>query len=254
MDIQLRDLSLTLDRKPIVDGIDLELSKKAFIGIIGPNGSGKSTILKTIYRALKKTRGEILFDGVPLEHIPLKESAKKLGVMSQIHQLPFDFSVLDLVLMGRTPHKGSMELDNAADMTIAMDALRAVDMSDFAQCSFHLLSGGEQQRVLLARVLTGEPQTVLLDELTNHLDIHYQFKVLNIIKGLHIEVLAVMHDLNLAARYCSKLYVLKSGRFIASGTPKEVLTEDLICSVFGVRSKISVEDDGFLHIRFLDVC
>lgn len=253
MEIKINNLSVVIDKKEIIKNIAIDLQHKDFVGIIGPNGSGKSTILKTVYRSLKKTKGEIFFDGIPFEQINIKDSAKKLGVMAQVTQMSFDFTVIDLVLMGRNPHKNSMELDNEEDYKIALEALNKVGMSKFEKQSFNLLSSGEQQRVLMARVLTGQPETIILDELTNHLDIYYQFKILNLVKSMNVEVLAVMHDLNLAARYCNKLYVMQNGSVVAAGKPEAVLQPQLLREVFRIQSDIKRDSDGFLNIQFKDV-
>lgn len=250
MEIVLKNLGVTIDNAEIIQSIDLNLKNKEFVGLIGPNGSGKSTILKTIYRALKRTRGDIYLDGIPLDMIAIHESAKQLGVMKQTAQLAFDFKVIDLVLLGRTPYKKAMELDNAEDYEIARAALATVGLSDYEERNYTNLSGGEQQRVMIARILAGMPKTLLLDELTNHLDIYYQFHLLDIVKNLNTEVLAVMHDLNMAARYCDKLYFLLGGKFIAFGKTEEVLTPQLIEQIFHVRALVEKDDEGKLHVFY----
>lgn len=250
MEIVLQNVGVTLDNKEIIRSIDLALQNKEFVGLIGPNGSGKSTILKTIYRALRRTRGDIYLDGLPLDSIAINESAKQLGVMKQTMQMAFDFKVIDLVLVGRTPYKRPMELDNAQDYKIARDALAAVGLEGYEERSYTNLSGGEQQRVMIARVLSGRPKTLLLDELTNHLDIYYQFHLLDIVKSLKTEVLAVMHDLNMAAQYCDKLYLLLDGRIVASGKTEEVLTPRFIEQVFRVQTLVEKDDAGKLHIFY----
>ena len=250
MEIVLKKLGVSIDNTEILQSIDLALMNKEFVGLIGPNGSGKSTVLRTIYRALKRTRGDIYLDGIPLDSIAINESAKQLGVMKQTMQLAFDFKVIDLVLLGRTPYKKPMELDNAEDYKIARDALAMVGLSNYEERSYTNLSGGEQQRVMIARVLAGRPKTLLLDELTNHLDIYYQFHLLDIVKSLNTEVLAVMHDLNMAAQYCDKLYLLLDGRIVAFGRTEAVLTPQFIEQVFKVRALVEKDDAGKVHILY----
>lgn len=253
MDITIRELDVTIAGKEIVNNITMELQNKEFVGLIGPNGSGKSTILRTVYRALKKTRGNIFFDGVELEQVSVQESAQKLGVMKQIAQLAFDFKVIDLVLLGRTPYKKQLETDNAVDYELARTALAEVGMSAFENRNYNELSGGEQQRVMMATVLAGTPQTLLLDELTNHLDVYYQFHLLNIVKKLKTEVLAVMHDLNMAARYCDKIYCLQDGAIVAFGKPEDVLTPELIAKVFRIHTSVIKSEDGKLEIIYKSI-
>lgn len=250
MNISIKGLGVTINDKEIVRNIDIDLQNKEFVGLIGPNGSGKSTILKTVYRSLKKTRGNIYFDGIDLENVKLIESARKLGVMKQISQLAFDFKVIDLVLLGRTPYKQQMELDNADDYGLARRALALVGMGTFEERNYNDLSGGEQQRVMMARVLAGQPKTLLLDELTNHLDVYYQFHLLNVVKNLQVEVLAVMHDLNMAARYCDKIYCLADGEIIAYGKTEDVLTSALIEKVFRIQASIIKSGDGKIQVIY----
>lgn len=238
MEIKAENLSVKIGNKMIIRDINAEVKNKEFVGIIGPNGSGKSTFLKTIYRVLKPNKGIIWIDGKSLEAITPKESAQKLGVMTQMNNLNFDFTVEEVVLMGRTPHKKLIEQDNENDYLLAHESLLKTGMADFAVRNFNTLSGGEQQRVMMARVLTQEPKALILDEPTNHLDIQYQIQLLRTVKSLKVEIFAAMHDLNLAATYCDKLYVMNKGKVVTFGVPEEILTEKLIKDVFGVQALI----------------
>lgn len=236
MNLEVRNLSVVIGGKTIIHDITAEVKSKRFVGIVGPNGSGKSTTLKTIYRVLKPNSGTVLLDGKSLDEISLKESARRLGVMTQMSTLNFDFRVEEVVLMGRTPHKKLMETDNDEDYELARKALELVGMAKMSDRKFNTLSGGERQRVLMARALTQQPEALILDEPTNHLDIQYQLQILQIVKGLGIEVFAAMHDLNLAISYCDYLYVMSRGTVVAEGNPEAILTPDLIREVFGVDS------------------
>lgn len=250
MELVLKDLTVNIDNKEIIKKINVELKNKEFIGLIGPNGSGKTTILRTIYRGLKKTRGNIYLADKNLDEITISESAKKIGVMKQVAQIAFDFKVLELVLMGRIPHKQPFELNNEEDYRIAEESLRIVGLEAYGNRYYNSLSGGEQQRVMIARVLAGKPETLLLDEMTNHLDIYYQFSLLNIVKQLNIEVLAVMHDLNLTARYCDKVYCLSDGKVVACGKTEDVLTEKLLSEVFRVKAIVNKDSDGLIYVAY----
>lgn len=238
MQIKTKALAVDIGKKNIIQDVSIDVKKHEFVGIVGPNGSGKSTLLKSIYRVLKPSAGIIELDGKPQNGISLKESARDLGVLTQSSDLSFDFTVEEVVMMGRTPHKKLMEPDNEEDYVIARDSLKKVGMEELADREFNTLSGGERQRVLIARALAGQPGALILDEPTNHLDIHYQISLLEIVSSLGIEVFAAMHDLNLAAAYCTKIYVMKKGRIISHGAPKEVFVPEMLKEVFGVTAEI----------------
>ena len=250
MNIKAENINITLEKNNILKGINIEVDNKEVVGIIGPNGSGKSTLLKCIYRVLKPNDGAILLDEVDIKDMTVKESSKKLAVLSQHNNYNFDFTVKDIVLMGRSPHKKFMERDNKEDYDIVNEALKKVDMLEFKDRSFQSLSGGEQQRVILARALAQQPQCLILDEPTNHLDIKYQLQLMRIVKSLNIEVIAAIHDLNIAAMYCDKIYVLKDGQVIKYGNPKDVLTKELIKEVYEVDAELRVDKER-VHISYL---
>ena len=250
MNIKAENINITLEKNNILKGINIEVDNKEVVGIIGPNGSGKSTLLKCIYRVLKPNDGAILLDEVDIKDMTVKESSKKLAVLSQHNNYNFDFTVKDIVLMGRSPHKKFMERDNKEDYDIVNEALKKVDMLEFKDRSFQSLSGGEQQRVILARALAQQPQCLILDEPTNHLDIKYQLQLMRIVKNLNIEVIAAIHDLNIAAMYCDKIYVLKDGEIIKYGNPKEVLTQKLIKEVYEVDAEVILNNER-IYISYL---
>ena len=227
------------------------MSDKDFVGIIGPNGSGKSTLLKSIYRVLTPQSGTVFLDGNALNSYKPKESARKMAVVAQHNYYNFEFSVQDVVLMGRAPHKKAMERDNADDYRIVREALEKVNMGGFAQRSFSTLSGGEPQRVILARALAQQTQCLILDEPTNHLDIKYQLQLMDIVRSLRLTVVSAIHDLNIAAMYCNKLFVLQNGRIIAFGPPKQVLTREFIRQVYEVEAKLYTDPEtGQMHILY----
>ena len=233
-DLTVKDLSFSFQGKQVLQQISLAVKKGEFVGIIGPNGSGKSTLLKNIYRVLKPAQGEVLLFDKELLTMPLQESARQMAVVGQFHGINFDFSVEEIVMMGRIPHQKGRGRISSEDRQMVGQALEQVELQGMAKRRFSSLSGGEQQRVMMARALAQEPRFLLLDEPTNHLDIRYQMQLLEKASGLGIGVLAVLHDLNLAAMYCQRLYVLKHGRLIAAGEPEKVLTPQLVRQVYGV--------------------
>lgn len=251
MNLETKDLKVLLNKNEILKGIDIELGNKEFIGVIGPNGSGKSTLLKCLYRNLSPSSGSIYIDKIEIEKISTRESAKKIGVLAQHNHHSFDFTVLDMVLMGRSPYKKLMDRDTKEDYDIVYEAIDKVNIRHLSNRSFNSLSGGEQQRVILARALAQKTKCLILDEPTNHLDIKYQLQLMEIVKDLGIEVIAAIHDLNIAAMYCDKIYVLKNGEIVAYGTPKDVLTKELIKEVYDVDAKvIKDKEDNSINIIY----
>jgi iron complex transport system ATP-binding protein len=222
----------------IVHGISLSAASGEVVGIVGPNGSGKSTTLRCVYRALKPSGGAVLLDGQDLLGIPLRDSARRLAALTQDGHVEFDFTVAEVVAMGRLPHKGSFDRDTERDHELRVRSLKQVEADHLAERSFLTLSGGERQRVLIARALAQEPDVLVLDEPTNHLDIKHQLDVLALVRGVGLTVLTVLHDLNLAAAYCDRIHVLDGGRVVAGGKPADVLTPELIEAVFGVRAHL----------------
>lgn len=243
MEVKTLDLEAYLGENHILKGLSIHANKREFVGIIGPNGSGKSTLLKCIYRTLKPSIGTIFLDNKNIKEFSMKESAKKMAVVSQHNNYNFDFTVSDMVLMGRAPHKKFIEKDNAEDYKIMKESLSKVGMLSYANRNFSSLSGGEKQRIILARALAQNTECLILDEPTNHLDIKYQLQFMATVKKLGITVISAIHDLNIAALYCDKIYAIKSGKIVSYGTPKEVLTEELIKSLYEVDAKVMVDKE-----------
>ncbi len=249
MQVRTENIRIFLDGNAILKGIDFNADEKSFVGIIGPNGSGKSTLLKCIYRTLKPDDGAVFLEGTSLMELTLRESAKKLAVVAQHNYYNFEFAVSEVVMMGRAPYKRMLDKNTAADQEIAAAALKKVDMYSFFNRSFSSLSGGEQQRVLLARALAQQTPCLILDEPTNHLDIKYQLQLMDIVKDLEINVIAAIHDLNIAALYCDYIYVLQEGTIVADGTPREVITADMIKRVYEVDARV-LEAEERLHVLY----
>lgn len=250
MEIQAREILMKLGGSQILKGVSIAADQNEFIGLIGPNGSGKSTLLKCIYRVLEPTGGAVWLDDKELSRYSYRESAKRIAVLAQHNYYNFEFSVRDVVLMGRAPHKKHMERDNAEDFRIVREALEMVGMSDFSERSFSTLSGGEQQRVILARALAQQTPCLILDEPTNHMDVKYQLQLMDIVKGLNRTIISAVHDLNIAAMYCTQIYVLKDGQVVAHGTPEDVLTPELIRDVYEVNAEVFRDKNGLLRILF----
>lgn len=253
MVLDISSLSFNFGSKNILADIDLSIKNNGIVGIIGPNGSGKSTLLKCIYRVLKPKTGTIFIDGKNINDYQFKETAKKMAVVAQHNDTHFDFNVLEMVLIGRSPHKKFMERDSAEDIELAYKALEQVNMKDFADRNFSSLSGGEKQRIILARALVQNTDCLILDEPTNHLDIKHQLHFMSLAKDLKITVISAIHDLNIAAMYCDKIYALKEGQIIASGSVDEVITEEVIKTLYDVEAKIIYDEGKKPHVIFKNI-
>lgn len=238
MELHAQNLKVAIGKKEIVHEASILVKEKRFVGIIGANGCGKSTLLRSIYKSLKPKAGTILLGGMDIVKTQEKKVSRSLSVVSQFNELNFDLSVFQMVMLGRTPHKKLLESDTKEDMDIVNAAIEKANLGDYVNRSFLTLSGGEKQRVVLARAIAQQPEFIVLDEPTNHLDIRYQLEILNCVKGLGIGVLAALHDLQLASEYCDYIYAMKNGRVIASGEPAEVFTEELVEELYDVKCRI----------------
>jgi iron complex transport system ATP-binding protein len=238
MDLQLKDIEIDIGTKKIINGIDLSVFNHSFAALLGPNGSGKSTLLKAIYRVLRPSRGTIYLDDLSIDKIPPKIVAQNMSVVSQFQSNSFDFTVEEVVMMGRTPHLKLMEKESRKDLEIVEEALRKAGLLEYRNRKVIQLSGGEKQRVALARAITQNPSLMVLDEPSNHLDIKYQLEILNIIKNLNINVLSALHDISMAAQFCDYIYFLKKGEIVCHGTPKEVITKEVIKEIYEVDCEV----------------
>ncbi|MEG0798713.1 MAG: ABC transporter ATP-binding protein [Acidaminococcaceae bacterium] len=250
MEILTKAVQVFIGDKAILKGLNLTVQHQEFVGIIGPNGSGKSTFLKCVYRVQKPTAGMICLNGKKLDEMSYRESALQLAVVAQHNFHSFDFDVLQVVLMGRSPHKKMLDRDNAEDYALARKALQTVGLKGFEKRGFITLSGGEQQRVILARALTQQTECMILDEPTNHLDIKYQLQIMDIVKSLELTVVAAVHDLNIAAMYCDRLIAIKEGIIVGCDTPCNLLTEEFIYDLYEVRTKVKTCDNGRINIVY----
>ena len=236
--VEIKNLSYKTKDKIILDNISIKFPEKKFIGIIGPNGAGKSTLLKNIYGVLNPSSGDIFIDNKNIKNITGKERAKKIAVLSQEDREDFDFNIEDIVKTGRYPYKNIFENYSKNDKEIALKMLKKVGMENYVGRSFKELSGGEKQRVLIARALAQDTPILILDEPTNHLDIGYQLQLLHLIKHLDKSVISALHDLNVASLFCDYIYILKDGKLIAEGTPEEVLNKENLKNIFNIECYI----------------
>lgn len=250
MRLDVDNLSVTMRRKPIVNKVSLQVADGEFVGLLGPNGSGKSTLLRSIYRLIKNYTGSIRWDDIDAHQISQKTFAQRIAVVSQFNEIAFDFSVADVVLMGRSPHLGILSRETKSDEDIVSEALRKVDLVAFKERSFASLSGGERQRVVLARALAQQPRFLVLDEPTNHLDIKHQLSTLAIVKELGISCLAALHDLAMASHFVDRVYLMKEGAFVADGMPQQVVTTSMIKDVYDVESTVTPDQVGGLTITY----
>ncbi|SCI00809.1 ABC transporter ATP-binding protein [Romboutsia sp. 1001713B170207_170306_H8] len=236
--IEVKNLKFSIDKKEILKDISLEVPKGAFVGIIGPNGSGKSTLLKNIYRLYKPSSGSIFLDNKDLSKVKDKECAKEIAVLAQESTSQFDFTVEQIVKMGRYPYKSVFEDYSKKDLQMVKDMLKKVGLENYSERSFSKLSGGEKQRTLIARALVQDTDFLILDEPTNHLDIGYQIQFMDLVKSLKITTLSAIHDMNIAAMYCDYLIVMKDGKIKQFGTVEKVITSDMLKEVFGVNAYV----------------
>lgn len=217
-------------------GVDLQVNTGEIVGILGPNGSGKTTLLKIMDGILHPAEGKVSIRSRSIKDLKRADLAREIAMVAQENHFRFSFSALEIVLMGRYPHLGRLQFEGVKDMDIALESLRATQTIEFSERSIHELSGGEKQRVLIARALAQEPRIILLDEPTSFLDLKFKREVFRLISSLssdkHISIILVSHDIDLAAQYCTRLVMLKNGSIYKEGTPEEVITTDNIREVY----------------------
>ena len=226
----------------VLDAVSLEVQRGAIVGLLGPNGSGKTTLLRIVSGVLKPLAGRVWLDGRPIEQLSRRDLARRIAVVPQETHSTFDFSVLDMVLMGRYPHLGPFALEGAADQAIARDALGVTGTAAFETRAFATLSGGEKQRVVIASALAQASDMLLLDEPTAALDLRYQFEITLLLRRLNAErgttMIVSTHDLNLAAALCERIVLLKQGRVLAQGPTRETLTAENIRLLYDVDADV----------------
>jgi iron complex transport system ATP-binding protein len=230
------------DAPRVIHDVSLAVGPGELVGILGPNGSGKTTLLKMLSGTLTPSAGTIQFDRRPLSAWKRRDLARRIALVPQDTHAPFDFTVLDIVLMGRYPYLGAFALEGPADVAIARQALASTGTSAFEDRPFATLSGGEKQRVVIASALAQSPELLLLDEPTASLDLGHQLDVQLLLTGLNrdrgVTMVLSTHDLNLAAAVCRHLILLRDGRFVAQGLTEDVLTRDTVRALYGVEADV----------------
>lgn len=236
----------------VIDGVSLEISTGDIVGILGPNGSGKTTLLRLLSGVLAPKTGTVTLDGSEVPRLPRRSLAQRVALVPQETSLAFDYTVLEIVLMGRYPHLGAFEIEGPDDLASAMHALEATGTAQFADRLFRTLSGGEKQRVVIASALaqldagTGRPvagKVLMLDEPTASLDLKYQFEIAAVLRRLHdatgLTILLSTHDLRFAMTLCTRVVLLSAGRILAQGSPREVMTPELVAKLFDVPRELA---------------
>ena len=237
-ELRTNGLSVQYGERVALREVSLNFPPGSFVAVLGPNGAGKSTLVRALTRLVPPASGSVQCGGRALREWGQAELARTIAVAPQDVWAPFEYSVLEMVLMGRSPHLGGMGLESEADVALARKALARLELAEVESRSIQTLSGGERQRVLLARVLAQDSPVVILDEPTAHLDIAHQQRTLELMTELNREgrtVIVVLHDLNLASLYCPRLVLLAEGRVRGEGTAAEVLTEERLSDVYGAR-------------------
>ena len=249
--ISVRGLRVRLGSSVIVDGVDLDVAAGEWVTIIGPNGAGKSTVLRAV-GGLLPFGGSVSLGGTPLDRLPRRERARTVATVAQSPVVPPGMLVLDYVLLGRTPYIPSLGRESASDLAAVAEVLDALDLVALQARRLDTLSGGERQRAFLARALAQGARILLLDEPTSALDIGHQQEVLELVDRLRGErgltVLATMHDLSTAGEYADRMVLLDAGRVAAAGTPREVLTENLLATHYRVRVRVIEGERGPLVV------
>jgi len=238
MSIVAENITWKIGKKVIVDDVSFSVEPGQLVGLIGPNGCGKSSLLRVLAGLRRPHAGKVSLSGNDITAIPRKQLARRIAFVEQHGMTESNMEVRDVVKLGRIPHHTAFSNWTAMDHQAVEAALEKVEMLDKENQGWQSLSGGERQRVHIARALAQAPTEILLDEPTNHLDIHHQLQLLKLISDLKMTSVVAIHDLNHAAMFCDKLVVMQKGKIVSSGTPDEVLTEEILWRVFGVNTVV----------------
>ncbi len=234
--LSLENITVAYGEKTVLENLTIEINQGEFVGIIGPNGSGKSTLIKAITDIIDIKNGKISIDGKINSKLSRKERARLVAVVPQEFNVDFEFNAFDIVMMGRNPHVYKDNKNPSKDYDIVNEAMLMTNTWHFKDRFFNQLSGGERQRVIIARAIAQQSKIILLDEPTSHLDIHHQLEVLELVKMLNknrnVTILAVLHDINMAARFSDRLILLNDKKVIVDGTPEQVIDEKYLGRVY----------------------
>lgn len=251
--LEAKNISYGVNGKKILDGVSFRMERGEFVGLLGPNGAGKTTLLKILGGVIRHYEGTATLNLIHLKAMKPRGLAQFIATVPQENHFAFPFSALEIVLMGRQPHRRSFSFDSEEDLQIARVAMDRTDCRQFSERTIDTLSGGEKQRVLLARAMAQKPAILLLDEPATHLDLAHTLSLFQLLselnKGDRLTILCVVHDLNLASRFCKRVLVLKEGRLALEGEGGAVLQDDRLEGIFGVSFERHVLPDGRLFLN-----
>lgn len=247
MKYEVNELAFSYGQKPVISNLSFSLHEGEWLTVLGPNGCGKSTLISILLRILDQSHGKIRFEGKLLQEWDRKAMARRIAVVYQKNEIPFGFTVREIIEMGRYPYQGRWNRWSEKDEEAVQNALALTQTEKFAEKSFRQLSGGEQQRVLIARAIAQEPEVLILDEPIAHLDLRFQYEVLRLCQKLQKEqgmtILSVLHEINLAAEFSDRLLLMNKGTALANGVPSDVVVPRLIKEAYGINIEI-VQKNG----------
>lgn len=256
--LRVDSLVYEYDGRPVLDGVSFELNPGEVLGILGPNGCGKTTMLKNLNRNLSPKSGCVLLDGTDLEELRKRDIARRVAAVPQSNEIRFSFTVREIVEMGRMPFQEAFRGSSSEDERIVNEAMESTGVSNMADRMINTMSGGERQRVIIARAIAQTPEVILMDEPTLHLDINMQFEVLDLVRKLSRErglsVVIVSHDLPMVARYCDRMLLIHDRKVFAAGVPEEILTPENMRTVFNIDARFEIDERGQRTVRLFGAC
>lgn len=239
--LECREVSFAYGERPVLHGINFSIRNGDFVGVIGPNGAGKSTLIKVLSGVLRPLEGVVALNGADMKSFSKREVASNLAVVQQEEVQEFGFTVTEEVMMGRAPHHGGLYFEGPSDREIVLAAMDKTGVTQLAERQMETLSGGERQRVRIARALAQQPKVLLLDEPTNHLDLYAQLSLIELMRGINEEGIAIFmvsHDINFMCESCTHLKILHERSFCYQGSPRKVITEENLAHSFGIRALV----------------